>query len=266
MNRGNACILINSTPRYFDVLRLQVLMMRRYSPEMRWPIFLATEVPDHPIVLELEKEFGIQVLPLEASESGFLECRLASLEKLPFNFQVVLPLQEDFLLDRPASFADLEQALSILEEDDSVSSLRLMPCPGPSSDDLDYSLKPWKILGHDDFYWFTFQATLWRRKPLLAYFQELLAEIGLKFPTATTPAEKKRIALDMNAAESDFGQSLLRQLSGDQLHLAWPRAGEWPNAVYLCPWPYRPTAVVKGKLMDFARELFKREGLPAPSL
>lgn len=241
-------------------------MMRRYSPQLAWPVFLATEVPEHPIVLELEKEYGIQVLPLEASESGFLECRLASLEKLPAEFQFVLPLQEDFLLDRPAGLAELEQALSILKEDARVSSLRLMPCPGPSSDDLDYSLSPWKILSHDDFYWFTFQASLWRRKPLLAYFQELLAEIRLKFPTATSPAEKKRIALDMNAAESDFGQTLLRRLSAGQLHLAWPRSGEWPNAVYLCPWPYRPTAVVKGKLMDFAKELFKREGLAAPNL
>lgn len=266
MGIESVCILINSTPKYFEVLKLQLLMMRRYAPCPGWPVFLATEVPEHPIVLELETQFGIQVLPIPETESGFLESRLAALERLPSQFQFVLPLQEDFLLDRPADLVALEQAVSILSSDPRVSSLRLMPCPGPSKEDANYSEKPWKILGHEDFYWFTFQATLWRRRPLVTYFQELLAEIRLKFPTATSHAEKKRIALDMNAAESDFGQTILRRLSENQIHLAWPRVGDWPNAVYLCPWPYRPTAVVKGKLMDFAKELFKREGLPAPNL
>jgi hypothetical protein len=32
--------------------------------------------------------------------------------------------------------------------------------------------------------------------------------------------------------------------------------------VYLSPWPYRPTAIVQGRLEPWAAELGKREGVP----
>ena len=33
-----------------------------------------------------------------------------------------------------------------------------------------------------------------------------------------------------------------------------------PNGVYFSPWPYRPTAVVKGDLQQWAKDLIRREG------
>jgi hypothetical protein len=261
MTRGNIAILINSTPKYYDVLKLQIIMIRRYAPQISWPIFVATEVPTAPLIQELVRDYGIQVLTLEEKESGFLESRLGSLEKIPGDFQFLLPLQEDFLLDRSPDFSKLDEALTLLEDHPEISSIRLMPCPGPSPDSLEWNTPPWKILGTNDFYLFTYQATIWRRKPLLLFFQELLNEVQKKYPNAVSPQQKKQIALDLNVAESDFGQSILRRLSNEQYHLAWPRSGSWPNAVYLSPWPYRPTAVVKGIKMPFAEELFAREGI-----
>jgi hypothetical protein len=59
-----------------------------------------------------------------------------------------------------------------------------------------------------------------------------------------------------------FTEGITREIlkSFGNIHLAWPREGAHPNAVYLCPWPYRPTAVVRGLFESWANELAKREG------
>jgi hypothetical protein len=72
----------------------------------------------------------------------------------------------------------------------------------------------------------------------------------------------------VNFAENADGQRFFWKFSharGD-VHLAWVRAGPWSNAVYLSPWPYRPTAIVQGKLEPWAAELGKREGVEIKDL
>lgn len=261
MNRQDVCILINSTPKYFYLLPLQLTLLRRYAPELQWPIYFATEALDHPITIKLISEFNVKPIALAQSQAGFLESRQAALQKLPSTITYVLPLQEDFLLDRKADYNGLNDALYILDTDRYVSSLRLTPCPGPHATDTLYTKhKPWKVLGEKNEYLFTYQATLWRRGDLQIYYTELLNQIAKKNESAS-PEEKKFLALTMNLGETKFGQQILQRCLPNVLHLAWPRAGPWPNAVYLCPWPYRPTAVVRGNLELFAKELFEREGV-----
>jgi hypothetical protein len=261
MERQDVCILLNSTPKYFYLLPLQLTLLRRYAPMLRWPIYFATEVPDHPIAQQLKTEFGVSLLHLEASKAGFLESRSAALSLLPSSILYVLPLQEDFLLDRTPDLPSLLDSLFILDTDRSVSSLRLMPCPGPHETDPDYTKgKPWKVLGPKNIYTFTYQATLWRRMDLAIYFHSLLAAIDKDFGKRGTD-EKKYLALTNNVGENHYGQDILKKSLPDTLHLCWPRAHPNPNAVYLSPWPYRPTAVTRGRLEPFAEELFRREGV-----
>ena len=261
MDRQDVCILINSTPKYFYLLPLQLTMLRRYAPMLKWPVYFATEVPEDPVAKQLEKEFDVTIIALEKKDSGFLESRLSALQKLPSSIAYVLPLQEDFLLDRAPDKKNLSDALFILDTDRSVSSLRLMPCPGPhESDELYVKDKPWRILGEKNLYTFTYQATMWRRMDLIAYFKGLLASIAKDFGKRPE-ADKKYLALTSNIGENNYGQKILRTLLPDVLHLCWPRSHSNPNAVYLSPWPYRPTAVVRGKLEPFAEELFRREGV-----
>jgi hypothetical protein len=261
MDRTDVCILINSTPKYFYLLPLQLTLLRRYAPQLKWPIYFATEALNHPITVKLVLEFGLKIISLSSSQSGFLESRQAALQKLPSTITYVLPLQEDFLLDRKPDYDALKDALYILDTDRTVSSLRLTPCPGPQSTDLLYSKeKPWRILGDRNEYIFTYQATLWRRLDLQLYYTELIHQIGLTI-TSASEEDKKRLALINNLGESAFGQKIIQKLLPNTYHLAWPRVGPWSNAVYLCPWPYRPTAVVRGALEPFAEELFEREGI-----
>lgn len=261
MERTDVCILINSTPKYFYLLPLQLTLLKRYASQLKWPIYFATEALDHPITMKLILEFGVKVLSLQHSQSGFLESRKAALQKLPSTITYVLPLQEDFLLDRRPDYNALADALFILDTDRTISSLRLTPCPGPKPTDLIYSRdKPWRILGEQNEYIFTYQATLWRRLDIQIYYNELLSQIEKTNKTASEE-EKKSLALVHNLGESAFGQKILQKILPQTYHLCWPRAGPWSNAVYLCPWPYRPTAVTRGNLEPFAKELFEREGI-----
>ena len=258
MDRTDVCILINSTPKYFYLLPLQLTLLKRYAPHLKWPIYFATEALDNPITIKLMIEFGVRPIALPSSKAGFLESRLAGLQLLPSHITYVLPLQEDFLLDRKPDYDALKDALFILDTDRLVSSLRLTPCPGPHVTDLQYVRdKPWRILGDRNEYIFTYQATLWRRMDLQSYYKVLLEQVDKLY----NEEQKKHAALTINVGENAFGQQLLQKCLPNTYHLCWPRAGPWPNAIYMCPWPYRPTAVVRGNLEPFAKELFEREGI-----
>lgn len=261
MDRQDVCILLNSTPKYFYMLPLQLTMLRRYAPMIKWPVYFATEYPSDPITKQLETELDVKILVLPKEKGGFLESRHAGLSLLPPEIAYVLPLQEDFLLDRTPNVEALLDTLYILDTDRHVSSLRLMPCPGPHETDPNYvKEKQWKLLSGKNQYIFTYQATMWRRMDLTQYFNSLLRSIEKDFGKRPDH-EKKHLALTSNLGESLYGQKVLKQCLPDTLHLAWPRAHQNPNAVYLCPWPYRPTAVTRGRLESFAEELFRREGV-----
>lgn len=236
-------------------------MLRRYAPELKWPVYFATEVPNDPVAIQLQNELDVHILTISQEDAGFLESRFSALKLLPSSITYVLPLQEDFLVDRKPDYENLKDALSILDIDRHVSSLRLTPCPGPHETDVLYSKdKKWRVLGPKNIYTFTYQATLWRRWDLTAYFNALLTSIRKDFGDKSSK-DKKYLALTSNVGENHYGQAILQKVLPDTFHLCWPRAGKWSNAVYLCPWPYRPTAVTRGRLEPFAEELFQREGV-----
>jgi hypothetical protein len=265
MNRTDVAYLINTTPKYFYLLPLHLTLLQRYAPNLQWPLFLATEEPEHFTVKQVQKDFPhLQIIPLTSEQEGFLESRAVATHLLPSQIQYIFPIQEDFLLEGRPIEDELDEALHIMDLDSEVHSLRLMPCPGPKNN-LKYKNGKWKILqyGVDD-YIFSYQATLWRRSAYFT-FMDFFAELLNSKPL--TREQKNKIAIHDNICENKIGQQCIRDQGG--IHLAYPRAGPWPNAVYLCPWPYRPTAVVKGKLERWAEELGDRERIPlvtAPSL
>ena len=258
MNRTDIAYLVNTTPKYFYMLPLHFALLKRYAPELKWPLFLATEVPEHPEIARLQRFLPeLTIIPLTQEEEPFLESRLAATCRLPESINYVFPIQEDFLLEGRPMVNVLENGLLILDQHPTVASLRMMPCPGPAGTQR-FKDSKWRVLGKEDSLIFTFQATMWRRERYVEFLQAVLKEIleGL------SQKQKVEVQIKQNIAENHTGQQILRLTQANHVHLAWPREGSWPNAVYLAPWPYRPTAIVQGKIQQWARDLAEREGVP----
>lgn len=240
----NCAYLINTTPKYFYLLPLHIALLHRYSVDL--PIYIATEARDQLPTLPS----SINIIDLPQEKEAFWDSRAEAVRRLPAHIKYVLPMQEDFLLEgRPMTHV-IEQALALMENHP-ISSMRLMPCPGPKGEAFKFT--KWCILEYPhDSLLFTYQATLWRRDDYVEFMELLIKQVRHK------PESQNRVAIKMNLAELEQGHLLLQSLG--KLHLAWPREGSHPNAVYLCPWPYRPTAVVRGTLEPWAAELMVREG------
>jgi hypothetical protein len=237
--------LINTTPNYFYLLPLHITLLHRYS-NIDWPIYIATEAK----ALLPELPSSVNIIDLPADKEGFWDSRAEAVRRLPAHIKYVLPMQEDFLLEGRPMTDVIVKAITLMENHP-ISSMRLMPCPGPKG--LPFQDTPWLKLEYPyDYMLFTYQATLWRREDYVEFMDLLIKQVS------QNPESQNRIAIKMNLAEIEKGQLLMKGLG--KLHLAWPREGAHPNAVYLCPWPYRPTAVVRGTLEPWAAELMSREG------
>ena len=248
--------LINSTPKYYYILELHLVLLRRYAPNLKWPVFLATETPNDPVCKMLEEKYDVKLLVLEKENSSFLTSRKRAIELLPKHIKFVLPMQEDFLLERFIDEDTINILNQFLTQDDNLISIRLMPCPGPNSNNFPYN-NLLNITQEYDSYGFTFQATLWKRDSLQLWYNAIVKKID-EYPKNI---DRKKLEVDINIAENSDGQKLFYSLFKNKIVTGWPRAYKASNAVYHCPWPYRPTAIVKGVLQPFAKELAEREGV-----
>lgn len=259
MDRTDCAIVIHTQPKAFQILDGMFGLLRRQAAACHWPVYLATEQSHNFEVQRLCAKQNIKIIALEDKDGDFLESRVASMKALPAEIQQVLPLQEDFLMERPGiDTAALKHALEILDVDQQVTSLRLMPCPGSSAREGFWG--NWLKLLPQDLQ-FSYQATIWRREVYTFFLERLIQQSFLLFPDLKPRTkEQNEYCIRINPAETHPGDSLMRQLYPTKNHLCWPRKGSWANAVYWCPWPYRPTAIVKGVLQPWARDLIRREG------
>jgi hypothetical protein len=269
VGKARCAYLVNSTPKYYGMLPLHFQLIRRYAPWIDEDIdlWLATEQPEHPVVKQVAREFGVRILPLEGGDAGFLDSRAAALRALEAmgSYELVLPMQEDFLLDREPNAMAFEMAAGLLTKSQGlIASVRLMPSPAPAGPVLEGHPEFAGIVSGKDMYGFTFQATLWRLDAAAAFYTALCARLEAAWPKATTRPEKRvQVEVRFNFAENPDGQRFFWQFFQErgQTHAGWRRAGPWSNAVYLSPWPYRPTAIVQGRLEPWAAELAQREGV-----
>jgi len=263
MERTDVAYLVNSCPKYFYMLPLHFALVRRYAPALAWPLYLATEVPDDPIVLRVARDFNVTVISLPAAASGFLDSRRVACAALPAEIKYVFPIQEDFLLDRPPGEKAIQESLTMLDCDSSIVQMRYMACPGPALTDK-HVTGPWyELTPENNEYMYCFQATMWRRDDFQTWYDALtrIRDMILE-GKSLTEAEKMRYEVRVNLAENRDGQHLFRSLFSGNRHLAYKRAHKAANAVFMSPWPYRPTAIVGGVLQPWAKELGEREGYP----
>jgi hypothetical protein len=247
--------LINSTPKYYYILELHLVLLRRYAPTLKWQVFLATEEPNHPVCKRLVAYYDVKLLVLEKEYSSFLSSRKRAIELLPPEVLIVLPMQEDFLLERFVDDDALMRYVDYFDGDPRLFSIRLMPCPGPHETNESYS-ELLRITEINDTYGFTFQASLWKRSYLQEWYDAIVEKCN-EYPNI----DKKKLEVDINIAENSDGQKLYYSLFKNKIVAGVKRVHKYPNAVYMCPWPYRPTAIIKGVLQPFAKMLAEREGV-----
>lgn len=247
-----------------SLVEVQVTCIRRYAKELDdIPIFLATEMnSSSPLVERILRLHNIHHILLQKHESEFLESRVAAVKYIPPEYEFILPLQEDFWLDRRPDLISLNEAIVILHSDKKVKSVRLMPSPGPHISDIVYNGR-WKILSEADEYKFTFQATMWRSSVYLNFLEEIIRTARYTFDSSNlSNTQWSKYCVSINVAENYNGQKVFSDTSmnADSIHLSIDREHRGQNAVYMAPWPYRPTAVVRGKLEPWAKEFALREG------
>jgi hypothetical protein len=256
MKHNNIAYLLNSTPKYYYILELHLVLLKRYAANLHWPIYLATEEPEHSICKLLSEKYDVKLLVLEKENSSFLTSRKRALELLPEHIKYVFPIQEDFLLERSIDMNSINESIDLLDNDKNLIAVRYMPCPGPNEKNSIYMNDWLKITEANDTYGFCFQATLWKRDFLHVWYNSIVSKCE-----EYVSIDKKRLEVDMNIAENSDGQKLFYNLFNDYIQIGYKRAHKHPNAVYMCPWPYRPTAIIRGVLQVFAKELAEREGV-----
>jgi len=252
---GQCAILINTCPKYKQLAISQIILLRRYSEELKWPIFIASTGFLQEEIAYLESLNITVIVQTEEDGSDFIKSRIHALKLLPAACAHVLALQDDFLVDRPVDYVSLDKTLLVMLYCPDVVGCRLMPCPPPKGS---FFKDAWQIIDPTPDCYFTFQATIWRRQWLIQFFErmiELAPDLHAKWPDFT----RNQFWLLANPCERDTGMRVAQELGGFQI--GWPRVGPWANAVYKSPWPYRPTAIEKGVLQPWARELLEREQL-----
>ena len=251
MLRTDVAYVVNSTPKYYFLLKGHFALLDIYARGLQWPVYIGSEVPE-------AMDYPATCIPLSESNSGFWESRVATIEALPNEIKYVLPMQEDFLLERKVDSEGLEKILEYMDTHSDIVSARLMPCPGPDS--KVEVLEGWSQLSEKDSYLFVFQATLWRREAYVSYLKAIIEKAkGLYIGLDSTTWNK--MAVGENLAENSVGREIFLKVFKGKRHLAWIRSSKRPNAVYDSLWPYRPTAVVKGVFQEWAKDLLLREGL-----
>jgi len=263
MNRTDVAYVINSTPKYYYLLKAHLTLLRRYAPDLCWPVYIGSEEPNNNTILSIAKEFNATIIVLDKNkyEDSFWESRIATVSKLPDGIRYIFPVQEDFLLERPGMNAThFKNVLSEMDQNSLVVSARVMPCPGPNN--VDTFIDGWSVLGEYDTYLFTFQATLWKKHEYVQYLSSIVEYskkrfINIKYGSSSW----NKMAININIAENEEGCLIFKKIFAHTIHLAYIRSNMRANAVYDCPFPYRPTAIVKGVLQDWAKELMQRESI-----
>tara|TARA_Y100001970_G_scaffold128478_1_gene158645 strand:+ start:773 stop:1573 length:801 start_codon:yes stop_codon:yes gene_type:complete len=260
----NTCILVNSCQKYKYIINPFFTMLRRWWNKCDLPIYLACNGN----LEEYKNKYDINIIEQD-KDYGFVEGRVHAL-KLLEDYDNVIMLQDDFIIERFVDNNKIHKMIEIMNTDKNIGCIRLMPCPGPKGEkhifDNGEVLAEFK---QDCWCRFSFQAAIWKRTYYIRFFEELKQDIISKMylnhdieyvdNLVNDPSYWRNIWFSLNIAEGKYGCQFTLRYPEKLLGII--RDGDYSNAVYRSPIPYRPTAIVRGKLEDWAKELFKREGI-----
>ena len=235
---NKTAVLVNTCSRYHYIIPAFLTMLKRYWPEMVFPLYISSTG-------DLDKFRSIRdFIPLVMeSDPGVLQSKLWGIERVAEEF--VILLQEDFLIERFVDDTRIRNICDVMESDERVGCVRLMPSP-PGTGQVYGNTELTRILKNKS-YSFSFQAAMWRRTFLTNVMKDF---INLR-PWSENARLDQLIELNSQHFMPNYSHEIL----------CVKRDGEEPNAVYRSPIPYRPTAIERGELAHWAKDLMEREGI-----
>ena len=232
---SNTCIVISSTSKYSFIWDTFFNLLVKNWKNLEFPIyFLSTGESKY-----LVEKFDINVYEVK-KDIGFLEGYKYILDQVKERHNYGIILQDDFLIEKPVNNDLIKKYIEILNENKEVGFIRTMPCPGPKGQKINFGDIELGEINKLEDYSFSYQSTIWN----INYFLEF-SNIQNSSPWISEITLAKKMRSDK---------------SGKKL-LGFIRPFKESNAVYESPIPYRPTAIVKGKLQDWAKKLLVRENI-----
>jgi len=261
---GHCGLLINTCPKYKQFAINQCILIRRYAKDLKWPVYLASSELTQEEIKQLKLLHILIIAQTPEENLDFVESRIHALKILEKKHEFVLLLQDDFMLDRDIDYASLSETILMMIYNRNIPCVRLMPCPRPTGPVFK---EKWQLIDPEEECYFSFQAAIWSTSWVRRFFEAVIikSEPLYKQYTEYTNYTRNQFWLYKNPCEREIGCEVAKELLAGGHFVGYPRAGNWSNAVYLSPWPYRPTAIEKGVVQEFAKELLQREGLPYKS-
>ena len=231
-NSFKQCIVISSTPKYSYIWEPFFKMLYKYWKTPPDIYFISSGKCSF-----LNEKYDINVYET-ASDLGFLGGYLHVLNDIKSMYSTFICMQDDFIIQKNVNTELLSLYRDILE-DTTIGCIRLMPCPEPKGNIHKFNTVTLKEVVKNDDYSFSFQSCMWN----IEFFIRLCTECK-----------------DMNTwlIEPYLSNKLTKT---NKLLLGYIRESSHRDAVLQSPVPYRPTAIVRGKLQDWAKQLLQENDI-----
>ena len=240
--KPSTAIIISSTKKCAYIWITFFSLLFKHWSDCEYPIFFTSDDDENNNLEKLKNKFNINILKLE-KDLGFMPGYEYILNNIKDKYTNAIFLQDDFLIEKKVDSEFIKKCVKIMESDSNIGYIRLMPCPGPKGKKIKYgdiTLGEIRNNGLLPGFSFSNQAAI--------YNIEFLSKIISK--------------IDYNPIEHPFHKAwgfereLTKKLEDfDNQLLGFIRKSPNANSVYDSPIPYRPTAIVGGKLEEWAKKL-----------
>lgn len=221
-------IVISSTPKYSFIWDTFFIYLRKNWKNCPYQIYFTSEGE----CKYLENKYTINIFQQD-KDIGFLEGYRYVCEQIKHKYRYFILLQDDFIIEKTVDRHIINSYEKIMKENSNIGFIRTMPCPGPKGEQKKFgNIELGKIDKQENFS-FSYQSSIWN----IDYFLNFTV-----IPKNNPWSGEIFLANKMKSCKEKENWGFIRPFKES-------------HAVYESPIPYRPTAIVGGKLTDWAKKL-----------
>jgi len=261
MHHLNTSILVTTCKGYGYIMPAFIAMWKKYWSDCPFTLNICIDGEFR----NLATTRNINLIPRE-NDPGYIDSWIYGLEHI--DSENVILMQDDFIIERKVNNDLVEAYCNIMNENQNVGFIRIMPFPEPIGHIHTYNNIQLKQFNKNERYVFSFQACLWKRKLLIEYFKfiiekakkEIIKEYGQNQLKIWAADPKKWLDLFLRDIHNPEGHGFeLFNLFPEYIYLGFFDTRPKLDKAMICPIPYNPTAIWYGRLTCAAQRLFKKE-------